>query len=235
VGLPPERTSRTVGARMKLLRRMAARLGFEPGRRALRRVFVQIYRARAWPGSESVSGPGSGVARTALIRADLQALLRELQVRSLLDAGCGDFNWMKETELPGCRYIGVDVVPELIARNRVRHGGAGREFRTADLTRDRLPAVDLIFCRDCLVHLSLDDALRALANFRRSGSRYLLATTFVERAENPDIATGDWRPLNLERPPFGLPAPLWSIDERVPVEHGPNPDKRLALWRLDQR
>jgi SAM-dependent methyltransferase len=174
------------------------------------------------------------VARTALIRADLQALLRELQVRSLLDAGCGDFNWMKEAELPGCRYIGVDVVRALIARNRVRHGAAGREFRTADIARDRLPAVDLILCRDCLVHLSLDDALRALANFRRSRSHYLLATTFVERAENPDIATGAWRPLNLERPPFGLPAPLRTIDERVPVEHGPHPDKRLALWRLDQ-
>jgi SAM-dependent methyltransferase len=217
---------------MELLRRLARAAGVEPGRRALRRAFEEIYRTRAWPGSESVSGPGSGVARTALIRAELQALLRELGVRSLLDAGCGDFNWMRETELPGCRYIGVDVVPELIARNRTRHGGAGREFLAADITRDRLPAVDLILCRDCLVHLSLDDALRALAAFRRSGSRYLLATTFVERTENPDIPTGDWRPLNLERTPFGLPVPLRTIDERAPVEHGPNPDKRLALWRL---
>src|SRR5262245_554170 len=168
---------------MELLRRLARAAGVEPGRRALRRAFEEIYRTGAWPGSESVSGAGSGVARTTLVRAELPALLRELGVRSVLDAGCGDFNWLREPDLSGCRYIGVDVVAELIALNRARHGGAGRDFLVADITRDRLPGVDLILCRDCLVHLSLADALRALSGFRRSGSRYLLATTFVERTE----------------------------------------------------
>jgi SAM-dependent methyltransferase len=200
----------------------------------MREAFSAIYRGAGWGASESVSGPGSGIARTALIRQDLDALIRELGAESMLDAGCGDFHWMKEASLPTvCRYIGVDVVPELILRNRTRYERPGRGFLAADITRDRLPRADLILCRDCLVHLPLADVRRALVNFRRSGAGYLLATTFITRMENPEITLGWWRPLNLERAPFGLPEPIRLIDERCPPDRVEYADKRLALWRLD--
>ena len=46
----------------------------------------------------------------------------------------------------------------------------------------------------------------AVGNFRRSGAEYLIPTTFVDDRPNPDIATGEWRPLNMQRPPFFVPA-----------------------------
>jgi hypothetical protein len=49
-----------------------------------------------------------------------------------------------------------------------------------DLTRDPLPKVDLVLCRDCLVHLSFDDIYESLDNLRRSGSMLLLTTTLAE-------------------------------------------------------
>ena len=45
---------------------------------------------------------------------------------SLLDAPCGDFNWMRHVPLGGVSYTGADVVPELIARNRRDYGRDGR-------------------------------------------------------------------------------------------------------------
>jgi hypothetical protein len=45
-------------------------------------------------------------------------VLHDLGAQSLLDAGCGDFNWMRTVDLPGIKYIGVDVVSDLIERNR---------------------------------------------------------------------------------------------------------------------
>ena len=69
----------------------------------------------------------------------LPALVKELGVRSLLDAPCGDFNWMRHVDLDGVEYTGGDVVPELVARNRELYGAAGRRFVTLDLTRDPLP------------------------------------------------------------------------------------------------
>jgi hypothetical protein len=100
------------------------------------------------------------------------------------------------------------------------------------MTRADLPAADLIVCRDGLVHLSFADARAAIENFRRSGSRYLLATTFVQRSENRDVPTGGWRVLNMQAPPFSFPAPLTTIDERCVHSDGIYRDKRLGLWEL---
>lgn len=99
-----------------------------------------------------------------------------------------------------------------------------------DLTRDRLPTVDLVLCRDCLVHLSFAQAQQALANIAASGARYLLTTTFTGRSENADIPTGKWRALNLQRPPFNLPQPLELINERCTEKDGRYADKSLGLW-----
>jgi hypothetical protein len=81
------------------------------------------------------------------------------------------------------------------------------------------------------VHFPLRGIALALANIKRSGSTYLLTTTFVERASNDDIRVGRWRPLNLERAPFGLPPPLQLVDEECPEPA--NRDKRLGLWRIE--
>jgi len=99
-------------------------------------------------------------------------------------------------------------------------------------TRDPLPHADLILCRDGLVHLSFADIRAALRNFRRSGARWLLATTFIAHEHNDDIRTGGWRMLNLERLPFHLPPPATLIDERRPMPDGSDSGKRLGLWEL---
>src|SRR4029079_1649688 len=139
-------------------------------------VFWRFYLENVW-GAASVSGPGSTAWPTTVIRERLPALLRELEVTTLLDAPCGDFNWLSSCELPP-HYIRCDIVGELVDDLRRLHGRADRRFERLDLTCDPLPAADLILCRDCLGHLPFADIAAALANFRASGARYLLATTF---------------------------------------------------------
>jgi hypothetical protein len=92
---------------------------------------------------------------------------------------------------------------------------------------------DLIQCRDCLPHLAYEDIFRVMRNFRRSGATYLLTTTFEHHPENTDIATGDWRPLNLERAPFHFPGPLRIVNEKCKEGGGKYADKSLALWKIE--
>ena len=197
-------------------------------------VFASIHRNAGW-GSEydSVSGPGSTLEETAVLRRELPVLLRQIGARSLLDAPCGDLHWMKECELGIEEYIGIDVVEDIVAANTERYGGPGRRFMVGDIVNDDLPLVDVILCRDCLVHLPYDDVLVALRNFRRSGSTYLLTTTFPDHRENNDLSrVGDWRTLDLTRPPFDLPAPLELLIEECTFADGRYADKSLGLWRL---
>lgn len=195
-------------------------------------VFTRIYHGGEWGSAESPSGPGSELVRTADLRRELPILLEELGVEVLLDAGCGDFRWIAETELPVREYIGVEVVPELVAEIQPRYARPGRRFVQADITRDELPAADLVLCREVLVHFPDDDVQRALENFRRTGARWLLATTFTTRSTNDPIELGSWRTLNLEAPPFDFPPPLRALAD-IPIrEREHYLDKRLALWEL---
>jgi len=203
--------------------------GADLGRAARQQAFVKIYAANIWADGESVSGPGSTVERASLFRPELEALLRELNIDSLLDAGCGDFNWLPRFHLGSIRVLGVDIVPELVSANSKRHPGI--EFVVADIVSDPLPRTDLILCRDTLGHLPNADVTRALTNFRRSGATWLLTNTFVSHDRNSDIVAGSWRPLNLQMPPFALPAPSRMVDERCLGHEGIYRDKRLALWQ----
>ncbi|MBB5849959.1 class I SAM-dependent methyltransferase [Amycolatopsis umgeniensis] len=194
--------------------------------------FTYIFRSRLWS-SSSVSGPGSESVQTRRLRELLPGLLDRFGVRTLLDLPCGDFGWLSEVDLALERYIGADIVPDLVELNATRfRDDPVREFRVLDLTDDPLPSVDLVLCRDCLVHLSFADIERALRNLRRSGSRYLLTTTFTELGTNADIATGDWRPVNLCREPFGFPEPLAVLVEGCTEENGAYADKSLGLWEI---
>ena len=192
----------------------------------IEQVFRDIYRNNAWADPESVSGRGSTLARTAVIRRELPALLAELGVSSLLDAPCGDFNWMRHVDLGQVEYTGADVVPELVEQNRLRYGRAGREFVVLDITKDEAPRADLVLCRDCFIHLSFKHTRAAVANFKRSGVTYLLATTHVNERENVDIESGGGHYVNLRLPPFNFPRPLRLIEE------DPELGKCLGLWRL---
>ena len=195
-------------------------------------IFLTIYRGNLWGSQESRSGPGSTLARAADFVPDLVALLGTLNTRVLLDAPCGDFNWAGLLADAVERYIGVDVVGEIVARNQLFAGSPTRIFLHGDLTRDPLPAADVILCRDCLVHFAFADIWRALRNFEQSAGRYLLTTTFIERDDNSDVTTGGWRPLNLERPPFCFPPAIAVVDERCLHSGGSGRDKRLGLWEI---
>lgn len=199
-----------------------------------RHVFTDIYRRKAWGEGDSISGPGSDAEQTRAVVEALPELFRELQVSSMLDIPCGDFHWMSTVPREGIGYVGADIVKELIDRNCREFAREGISFQRLDLLSDRLPAVDLVMCRDCLVHLSLEQIGQALQNLRRSGSRYLLTTHFPATEHNAEIEMGDWRPLNLERAPFNLPRPLRVIQEGCTLEDGRHGDKVLGLWRFDE-
>jgi len=195
------------------------------------KIFTEIYRSNAWLDLESKSGPGSTIFRTRLLRPRLTELVRNLGIRSLLDVPCGDFNWMRLTDLPSVEYIGADIVPELVSSNARLHARGDRRFVQLDMIHDPLPKADLIFCRDGIVYFSYSDIALALQGMRQSGSTYLLTTTFTAHGRNDDINTGDWRPLNLDIAPFSFPPPLLTLADG-PRPDGTYPDKVLALYRI---
>lgn len=195
-------------------------------------IFTDIYAHNKFGGKDSVSGPGSDTQQTRQVISELPKVFRDSNVRTLLDIPCGDFHWMKHVDLSGINYTGSDIVTALIRQNKQEYQRENLNFRRLDLIKDRLPKVDLLFCRDCFVHLSFTDIFLALRNICNTGSTYLLTTTFTSRSSNHDIATGGWRTLNLEAAPFMFPTPLRTINEGCTEGDGAYTDKSLGLWRV---
>ena len=199
----------------------------------LQEKFTKVYSANIFGGAESRSGAGSDLVQTEVIRKAIPLILKKYNVESMLDAPCGDWFWMQHVDFGIKSYIGVDIVRPLTEKNQAIFGREGIEFSCVDLSKDALPCADLIFSRDCLVHLSYNDTLKILHNFKASGAKYLLTTTFTDRASNSDLGNGFWRPLNMQLAPFNFPSPLELVNEGCTEGNNLFRDKALGLWLLD--
>ena len=213
-----------------------SKLRYRIKRRALRgrdpsEIFSEYVRINKWGDSESVSGKGSNLQSTTELRKLLPPLLKELGVTSMVDVPCGDFFWMAHVDLSGIEYLGGDIVPELVERNRAEHARPGVDFKIINLIDGPVPKADLVFCRDCLVHLSNEHIGKALKNIRASGGKYLL-TTVDPGSPNTDIYTGEWRKIDLALPPFNLPKPERLIAEGMESMPGQSEGKSLGLWKI---
>jgi len=198
-------------------------------------VFTETYSRNRWNGRQSRSGTGSDLNETSVLIDRLPEVLNSLEVQSMLDIPCGDFNWMQHVKMESINYLGADIVEELIAKNSKQYTNATRRFQVLDLTKDKLPKVDLIFCRDCLVHLWYSLIEKAINNVIESKSKYVIFTTFTSVSQNKNILTGSWRPLNLSIAPFSFPDPVYLIDELYGELTGDRRFKKsLGVWKVDQ-
>ena len=169
--------------------------------------FNLIYQENHWSSAESISGDGSEIAYTKNLRSWLIKKINELDVKKLVDAPCGDFNWMKlVTQEVNIDYIGIDIVKDIIATNNNLYQNSNINFDVGNICKDALPACDLLMVRDCLFHLSFEDINKFLENISNLEYKYLLTTTHKLNEEylNTDIKSGDFRHINLFNKPFNF-------------------------------
>jgi SAM-dependent methyltransferase len=186
----------------------------------LEKVFSDIYENNTWATPEAgvrySSGPGSAAEIT---RGYEDFVVRFVESRPgigrIVDIGCGDFQVsgriLARLTKP-VDYIGCDIAKNVIAYNQQQHGRAGVSFRHLDVTRDPLPAGDLVTVREVFQHLSNDAIHAALANLARAFELAIVteAQPVSPVAPNLDIASG-YRTRDglasgvyLDQPPFGL-------------------------------
>jgi SAM-dependent methyltransferase len=161
---------------------------------------------------ESASGPGSAAFAAAECLKLLDASVAEYGVNSILDLGCGDWNWMRSAgwrQFESVEYDGWDAHEGLIVDLRKAFGGERTRFRVADITSAELPGADLVVCRDVLFHLPLALASKVIRDICALKC-LLLSTSFLDIRENKDIETylpiegWGFHRVNLDIPPFNL-------------------------------
>lgn len=189
----------------------------------MKEVFTDI--VQNWRWKKHPCGPGSTLGYTENLRQHLGLFLSKHGIISMFDAPCGDYSWMSKTDLGAVSYSGGDIVEFMVQNNRTLYPDV--DFCVFDLTTDSLPKVDLLFCRDCLLHLSFADIDRVLRNISNSEIKYVLMSNWFDAAENNrDITTGSWRYVNFVIDPYDFGQPIDSIVDYVDGY----PQRAMMLW-----
>jgi hypothetical protein len=190
----------------------------------MKEIFEDIVRNKKW--KVHPCGPGSTIEYTTNLRSQLGNVLKKHNITSMIDAPCGDYSWMSITDLPSVTtYIGGDIVEFLIKENSQNYPNIN--FKITDLTTDELPDVDLLFCRDCLLHLNFVDIHKVFNKISQSNIKYIFLSNWFEDAENyKDIETGKARYINFLESPFYFEQPIDTITDYVDGF----PKREMMLW-----
>ena len=158
-------------------------------------VMNQIYNMHLWGGNEFDFYSGAGSHNPEIINPYLKSLTAflESQKNSLVvcDLGCGDFNIGKHLTKHTKKYTAVDIVENLINRNKTLYKEDNLEFYCLDIIEDELPHGDCIILRQVLQHLSNKDIEKVTQKL--SPYKYIILTEhipFGDFTPNKDIISG---------------------------------------------
>ena len=176
----------------------------------------QIYEKKLWGGGEAFdfySGAGSHQAELLEPYVDaVSSFLNSFETPlTVCDLGCGDFNVGKQLVAHTKKYLGVDIVPKLIARNQSTFKADNLEFRCLDIAVDEWPAADCVLLRQVLQHLSNAEVQRIVSKL--ANYPYVIVTEHLPQGgftPNKDILSGQGIRLKVQSgidllaPPFNL-------------------------------
>jgi SAM-dependent methyltransferase len=168
----------------------------------MREVFSTIYENNEW---KMGSGEGSLPEFTTGYRKFLQRFLKRYKIASVVDLGCGDWQFSRLMDWKGIDYLGVDIVDSVIEENKKKFEEDRIKFVCSDIRDFQGPGADLIIIKDVLQHWSNAEILRFIPRLR--DYKYGLITNCAvsgDQKVNGEIEDGAFRPIDLRKDPFNL-------------------------------
>lgn len=175
----------------------------------------QIYTMKLWGNNDSDFYSGIGSHHPEIVNPYIDVVSSYLETFEsppvICDLGCGDFNVGKNLVQYADKYIGVDIVEDLIEYNSRTFNHNNLDFQCLDIAADDLPVADIVILRQVLQHLSNDEIQAILSKLYNY--RFLILTEHLPKGEfvpNKEIISGQGTRLkkqsgvNLLAPPFNF-------------------------------
>ncbi|SRX54313.1 class I SAM-dependent methyltransferase [Aequorivita sp. CIP111184] len=173
----------------------------------------QVYEKKLWGGNQTDFYSGEGSHRPEIVNPYIAAVTAFItsfkNPLTVCDLGCGDFNVGKALVTHTEKYVAVDIVPSLIARNKETFKASNLEFQCLDIAVADLPTGDCAILRQVLQHLSnaeIESILSKLAAYK-----YIILTEHIPEGDftpNKDIISGQGNRLKVQSGVNLLAAPF---------------------------
>jgi SAM-dependent methyltransferase len=177
--------------------------------------FQNIYDNNEWGNG---SGAGSRIKSVKKYMSFLEGFIQMNNVTSVVDAGCGDWQFSKNINWGQVSYKGFDIVNTVVENNLKNFSDKNISFEIYNGDPDNLPSADLLILKDVLQHLPHRDIYNFVNNFGRY--KYCLITNCINpqgQTINLDISRGDFTFLDLRLEPFMLNArEVFSFENHIP-------------------
>jgi SAM-dependent methyltransferase len=147
-------------------------------------------------------------------------------VKSIVDAGCGDWEFSSAVDWNQARYLGVDISTTVIDAVKRRYESETVKFKVGDVTQS-LPPADLLICKDVLQHLPNTLIKKFIRNNLKKGKYKWAIITNDRGPDNPDVQPGAYRLINLSVAPFNVKR---LVD--LPIHFEGQPSKTAELLDL---
>ena len=169
--------------------------------------FDNIYKKGIWNNNDSsipLSGPGSSINATKDIAKELNDFIYQNNCKSILDLGCGDLTWIKNTQFfkdSHIEYTGVDIVETLINNHKIEH--INNKFICSNIITFYKNA-SLVIIRDVIFHLKIND-IEHLFNNIKGSFEYIAITSCNNDINTDNLNYFHFSERNLFKPPFNIP------------------------------
>jgi hypothetical protein len=136
---------------------------------SLNQVFNKIYTSGSWGDGSStkpLSGSGSYSEHAQPYVEYVRRIIKDFNLKRVLDIGHGDFEMWQNWQFPGIEYLGVDISDKATRLAQTKYQNSNLVFKTLDFTQlDDVPLADILITKDCLQHLPNQTILMLFQKF----------------------------------------------------------------------
>ncbi len=198
---------------------------FFSNKKIRKNTFKHIYISNYWQNNFKInenmskSGPGSNINYTTNLIEELIVFFKKKNINTILDVGCGDFIWMNlllKKYKNYNKYLGLEIVDNLVANNNLKYSNDKVSFKTFDLVEEKIPTgFDIILVRDVFIHLKDEQIKNFLKLLTTSEAKYFGVTSTPLLRKNFELKTeGRYRDINIEIEPYNFTNYILKINEK---------------------
>lgn len=185
--------------------------------------FTYIYDNKVWGEG---SGGGSNIENNNEYINFLEDFFQDHNIKSVVDFGCGDWQFSRYIDWSGIEYIGVDCVASVVNENNSKFNNTVNISFYHNHTLNPIGKADLLILKDVLQHWT-DDAIINFLNPILKNFKYILITNSKGTGtyQHPEVPTIITRPISA----LDYPLNQYNIKVLKTLEQNPNDIKEISL------